>query len=51
MYVELEDPPEKQKYRLTGDAREALRDYYNTIDTLSDAQLNFARSTRFFNRK
>ena len=50
-YVELEDPPEKQKYRLTGDAKEALRDYYDAINTLSEAQLNFARSTRVLEQK
>ena len=49
MYVEQEDPPEKQRYRLTGDAKEALKDYYDAVDTLSEAQLNFTCSTK--NRK
>ena len=38
MYVEQEDPPEKQRYRLTDDAKESLRDYYEAINTLSEAQ-------------
>ena len=38
MYVEQEDPPKKQRYRLIDDAKEALRDYYDTVDTLSQAQ-------------
>ena len=51
MYVEQEDPPEKQRYRLTGNAKEALKDYYDAIDTLSEAQLNFAHSTRVLEQK
>ena len=46
MYVEQEDPPKKPKYRLTDDAKEALKDYYDAVDTLSEAQLNFAQSTK-----
>ena len=42
MYVEQEDPPKKPKYRLTDDAKEALKDYYDAVDNLSEAQLNFA---------
>ena len=38
MYVEQEDPPKKQRYRLTDDdAKEALKDYYDAVDTLSQA--------------
>ena len=47
VYVEQEDPPEKLKYRLTDDiAKAALKDYYNAVDTLSEAQANLARSTK-----
>ena len=43
MHVEQDDPPKKPKYRLTDDdAKEALKDYYDAVDTLSEAQLNFA---------
>ena len=51
MYVEQEDPPEKTKYRLTDDAKEALKDYYNAVDTLSQAQANFAQSTKVLEQK
>ena len=52
MYVEQEDPPQKQRYRLTDDdAKEALKDYYNTVDTLSEAQANLARSTKVLEEK
>ena len=51
MYVEQEDPPKKTKYRLTDDAKEALKDYYDTVDTLSEAQLNFAQSTKVLEQK
>ena len=51
MYVELEDLPKKHRYKLTGNAKEALKDYYGAIDTLSEAQLNFARSTRVLEEK
>ena len=41
MYVEQEDPPKKQRFRLTDDkAKEALTDYYDVINTLSQAQAN-----------
>ena len=42
MHVEQDDPTKKPKYRLTDDAKEALKDYYDAVDTLSEAQLNFA---------
>ena len=52
MYVEQEDPPKKLKYRLTDDnAKEALKDYYNTVNTLSEAQANLARSTMVLEEK
>ena len=52
MYVEQEDPPKKLKYRLTDDdAKKALKDYYDTVNTLSEAQANLARSTMVLKEK
>ena len=50
-YVEQDDPPEKQRYRLTDDdAREALKDYYDAVDTLSEVQANLT-APKFLKRK
>ena len=52
MYVEQEDPPQKQRYRLTeDDAKEALKDYYDEVDTLNQAQANLAHSTKVLEEK
>ena len=52
MYVEQADPPKKLKYRLTDDdAKEALKDYYNAVNTLSEAQANLACSTKVLEEK
>ena len=52
MYVEKDDPPQKQRYRFTDDnAKEALKDYYDTVDTLSQAQANLAHSTKILEEK
>ena len=52
MYVEQADPPKKLKYRLTDDvAKAALKDYYDAVDTLSEAQANLARSTKILEEK
>ena len=52
MYGEQDDPPQKQRYRLTDDdAKEALKDYYDTVDTLSQAQANLACSTKVLEEK
>ena len=52
MYVEQGDPPKKQRYRLTDDdAKEALRDYFDAVDTLSQAQANLAHSTKVLEEK
>ena len=42
LHVEQDDRPKKPKYRLTDDAKEALKDYYDAVNPLSEAQLNFA---------
>ena len=51
VYVEREEEKKKPKYKLTGDAKEALRDYYNVVHTLCEAQTNFAKSTQVLEEK
>ena len=51
LYVETEDKIEKPKYMFTGDTREALKDYYDVVHTLCEAQTNFARSTQVLEQK
>ena len=51
LYEETEDKVEKPKYMFTGDAREVLKDYYNAVHTLCEAQTNFARSTQVLEQK
>ena len=51
LYVEMEEEIEKPKYKFTGDAKEALKDYYNAVHTLCEAQTNFARSTQVLEQK
>ena len=51
MYVELEDEEKKPQYRLTGDAKEALKDYYDTVHMLCEAQTNLASSTKVLEKK
>ena len=51
LYVETEEEIEKPKYKFTGDAKEALKDYYNAVHTLCEAQTNFARSTQVLEQK
>ena len=51
VYVEREEENKKPKYKLTGDAKEAIRDYYDVVHTLCEAQENFARSTQVLEEK
>ena len=51
VYVEREEEKKKPKYKLTGDAKEALRDYYDAVHTLYEAQTNFAKSTQVLEEK
>ena len=46
LYVETEEEFEKPKFRLTGEAKEALRNYYNVAHELSAAQTGFAKATQ-----
>ena len=51
MYVEEGEPVKKPKDRLTDDAKEALKDYYDTVHTLCEAQTNFTASTKVLEEK
>ena len=51
IYVEQEDEPEKPRYNLQGNAKVALRDYYDAVHTLCEAQKNFAQSTQVLEKK
>ena len=51
LYLETEEEIEKPKYRLTGEAREVLKDYYDAVHTLCKAQTNFAKSTQVLEEK
>ena len=51
VYMEREEEKKKPKYKLTGDAKETLRDYYDAVHTLCEAQENFARSTQVLEEK
>ena len=50
-YIETEEEKKKPKYVLTGDAKTALTDYYDTVHTLCEAQQNFAKSTQVLEKK
>ena len=50
-YVETEEEKKKPRYVLTGDAKVALTDYYDTVHTLCKAQQNFAKSTQVLEKK
>ena len=51
VYVEREEEQKKPKYKLTGDTKDALRDYYDVVHTLCKAQTNFAKSTQVLEEK
>ena len=51
MYVEQGEQPKKPRYKLEGDAKEALKDYYDTVHTLNKAQTNFAASAKVLEQK
>ena len=46
LYVETEEEFEKPKFRLTGEAKEALRNYYDMAHELCVAQADFAKATQ-----
>ena len=51
MYVEQEKEKQKPRYNLKGEAREGLKDYYDAVHTLCEAQKNFALSTQVLEEK
>ena len=56
VYVEQDDEDtdkskSKPEFSLTGDAKEALKDYYDAVHTLCEAQTNFAASTKVLDEK
>ena len=46
LYIETEEEFEKPKFRLTGEAKEALKSYYNVAHELCVAQTGFAKATQ-----
>ena len=46
MYVETEEEFEKPKFNLTGEAKEALKNYYDAAHELCVAQADFAKATQ-----
>ena len=46
LYVEMEEEFKKLKFRLTGEAKEALRNYYHEAHELCVAQADFAKATQ-----
>ena len=54
VYVQQEDKDtdkSKPKFSLTGDTKEALKDYYYAVHMLCEAQTNFAASTKVLEEK
>ena len=51
LYVAMDDPTEKPRIRLQGNAKEVLSDYYDAVHKLSEAQTNFMRSTQVLEPK
>ena len=50
-YVETEEEKQKPRYALTSNAKVALTDYYDAVNTLCEAQQNFAKSTQVLEKK
>ena len=50
-YIETEEEKKKPRYNFTGNAKEALTDYYDAVHTLCEAQQNFAKSTQVLEQK
>ena len=51
LYIETEEEIEKPRYSLTGKAKEVLKDYYDAVHMLCEAQTNFAKSTQVLEEK
>ena len=50
-YVETEEEKQKPQFILKGKASKALKDYYDAVHTLCEAQKNFALSTQVLEKK
>ena len=50
-YIEQEEEVEKPRYSFTGEAAEAIKDYYDAVHMLCNAQTNFASSTKVLEEK
>ena len=46
LYIEMEEEFEKPKFRLTGEAKEAFKNYYDVAHELCAAQTGFAKATQ-----
>ena len=46
LYIETEEEFEKPKFGLTGEAKEALKNYYDVAHELCVAQTGFAKATQ-----
>ena len=46
LYIETEEEFEKPKFRLTGEAKEAFKNYYDAAQALCAAQTGFAKATQ-----
>ena len=46
LYIETEEEFEKPRFRLTGEAKEALKNYYDAAHELCAAQTGFAQATQ-----
>ena len=51
VYIEREEEKKKPKFDLKGDTKEALKDYYDAVHALCEAQENFAKSTQVLEQK
>ena len=51
LYVEMEEEFEKPKFKFSGEAKEALKDYYDLVHELCTAQKNFAKATQVLEEK
>ena len=51
LYIEQEGEKKKPRFNLQGDTKEALKDYYDIVHTLCEAQENFALSTQVLEKK
>ena len=51
LYIETEEEFEKPKFKFSGEAKEALKDYYDSVHELCTVQKNFAKATQVLEEK